>query len=73
MPSCAGTGMATICMLTLRMRSIPGWIRVSPGPRTVARTLPNRNTNPPLKLPDHPQRPNVQLSINNADLDQPPR
>ena len=45
-PSCAGTGMVTICMFTRWNRSTPGWIRVSPGARTSACTRPNRNTTP---------------------------
>ena len=33
MPSCAGTGIVTICMFTFRSRSMTGTITVSPGPR----------------------------------------
>src|SRR5689334_7197812 len=46
MPSWAGTGMVTICMLTRRSRSTPGTTTVRPGPRVPSRTRPNRNTSP---------------------------
>lgn len=46
MPSCAGTGIVTICMLTLCSRSIPGSTMVNPGPRTSLRSLPSLNTTP---------------------------
>jgi hypothetical protein len=46
MPSCAGTAIATICMLTFCSRSPTGRIKVSPAPRTAGSTRPNRNTMP---------------------------
>ena len=46
MPSCDGTGIVTICRLTLRNRSMPGTIIASPGPRVSSSTLPSRNTRP---------------------------
>lgn len=46
MPSCAGTGIVTICMFTLRSRSTPGTIMVKPGPRTPSRSRPKRKTTP---------------------------
>src|SRR6266542_2341558 len=45
-PSCAGIGIVTICMLTFCSRSTIGITRVSPGSRTFGSTLPNRNTTP---------------------------
>lgn len=46
MPSCAGTGMVTICMFTFRSRSANGRIMVKPGPRTESFSLPSRKTTP---------------------------
>ena len=46
MPSWAGTGIVTICMLTLCRRSANGTIIASPGPRVSARTRPKRKTTP---------------------------
>src|SRR5512144_1463688 len=47
MPSCAGTGIVTVCMFTLTSRSIPnGKMSASPGPRAASRSRPNRNTTP---------------------------
>ena len=46
MPSCAGTGMVTICMLTLRIRSTTGISMVSPGRGSSGCARPNRNTMP---------------------------
>ncbi|GAX58996.1 hypothetical protein SO3561_10571 [Streptomyces olivochromogenes] len=46
MPSCAGTGIVTICMLTLRSRSTPGMIMVNPGGLMPPRSRPSRSTTP---------------------------
>src|SRR3954454_17364467 len=46
-PSCAGTGRVTICMLTFVIRSATGQSRTIPGALVVpGSTLPNRNTTP---------------------------
>src|SRR2546429_310424 len=51
MPSCAGTVIAMICMLTFCMRSPIGRMMVMPGPRGLASIRPNLNTMPgPLAL-----------------------
>ena len=46
MPSCAGTGIVTICIFTLARRSTKGTSSVSPGPRMASCTRPKRNTTP---------------------------
>src|SRR3569833_317548 len=46
MPSWAGTGMVTICMLTFCIRSTNGTSSVRPGSETRARTRPNRKPSP---------------------------
>jgi hypothetical protein len=62
MPSWAGTGMVTICMLTLRNFSTPGVTQVSPGCRGAPLTRPNRKTTPrsnwlTTRMPDSSQSP----------------
>ncbi len=46
MPSWAGTGIVTICMLTLCNRSTTGTIKVKPGGRTPPVSRPSRRTTP---------------------------
>src|SRR4029453_752047 len=47
MTSWGGTFMATVWMVTLRIRSIPNGSRmISPGPLALPRTRPRRNTTP---------------------------
>src|SRR2546430_10137219 len=46
MPSCAGTGIVTICMLTFCSLSAIGMMNANPGWRTSGCTRPNRKTSP---------------------------
>src|SRR4029450_11286076 len=46
MPSCAGTAMVTICMLTLCIRSANGVITANPGARPRSQIRPNLKTRP---------------------------